>query len=120
MRSDSTHQVSLHENMVIFECTVVVRAGMFAECSRLFHLLSPFLRLYAAWRFVIKRNWGLPSSDLIKIQHNTEGSIRKSMDRNDVAMIKPKPNRRVELPSRSCDLIDDRFGFSSSHALQSY
>ncbi len=102
--------------MVILVCTVVVRASMFPECSRLFHLLSPFLRLYAARRFVIKRNWGLPSSDVIKIQHNTEGSIRKSMDRNDVAVIKPKPNRGIELSSRSCDLIDDRFGFNSSHA----
>ena len=52
---------------------------------------------------------------MIKVQQNTEGSIRQGMDRNDVAMVKPEPNCRIELPSRSCDLIDDRFGFDDSH-----
>src|SRR6476660_7592354 len=102
--------------MVVLVRKVVIRTCMFSECSRLFHLLSPFLRLYAARRFVIKRNGLFPFSNMIKVQQNTEGSIRQSMDRNDVAMVKPEPNRRIELPSRSCDLIDDRFGFDSSHS----
>src|SRR6476619_3381489 len=116
MRRNSTHQVSLHENMVILERKVVIRTCMSSECSRFFHLFTPLLRLRAArLSFVIKRNGWFPFSNMIKVQQNAEGSIRESMDRNDVAMVKPEPNCRIKLPSRSCDLIDDRFGFTISH-----
>ena len=35
-------------------------------------------------------------------------------------MVKPEPNCRIELPFRSCNLIDDRFGFDSSHTASFY
>src|SRR4029078_13418364 len=121
MRRNSTHQVSLHENMVILERKVMIRARCFSEAPRLFHLFPPLLRLRATrFSFVIKRNGWFPFSNMIKVQQNTEGSIRQSMDRNDVTMVKPEPNCRIELPFRSCNLIDDRFGFDSSHTASFY
>ena len=67
--------------MVILERKVMIRTRMFSECSRLFHLFPPLLRLRATrLSFVIKRDGWFPFSNMIKVQQNTEGSIRKSMD----------------------------------------